>query len=763
MTTLPTTTTPGSRTPNSSSLPSGTNGNGAITAFGGGGLAPPGAGALGAPLLSWGDAWRILRGNMWLIVGMLILSIVGGVALNMYLARYRPSYTAFGVLQVEPIMSQNPLVPTPAALDMNTLSIEQRSHQALLSSESLLSRVFQNTENEIRRTAWFLRFVGEDGKPDVGAAKRALHDQLEVGARPNSKHIELSISTRNPQDARLIVQTIGDQYIRDQQSETRRDQLKRSTQLNQMKEQYERSRLEISRVLREKSLQLNIDGMGAPGRLSAKEMELQMLVKEQRDADSRFQEARGLYEMVIGQIQRGETPGAVNELVERDQVVIAAQQQEIYAERDKAEAVATFGSNHPRINQYEQRVRAMQERLDQVRGERVAYHTAILSDQVRSDLAVAKQLAESYTERVETLKKELGQLANAMSDYLTAKDEEQAYREMLKKVNEELNFIRQADSQNELGGISWAPGGQPITPEEPTSPKLPKTVGLCVMLGLSLSIGIAFVRELTDQTVRSPADINRIGQMVMLGMIADQSDDPEGAKASLPLVIFERPNSLMADQFRQVRTRLQYAASLDTTRSMLVTSPGVGDGKTTVACNLAAGLALNGRRILLVDSDFRRPEVHRAFGLDNAKGFSDALLSLGDFESCVKAGVLQNLPNLAIMTAGPRPANATELLESQLLTDFMEKAFEAYDHVIFDCGSLMVVSEAVALAPRVDGVITVVRARHNSRGLLLRTRDTLRQVKAEHLGVILNGAKALGGGYYSKNIKTYYAYERQST
>src|SRR6185503_14870999 len=105
--------------------------------------------------------------------------------------------------------------------------------------------------------------------------------------------------------------------------------------------------------------------------------------------------------------------------------------------------------------------------------------------------------------------------------------------------------------------------------------------------------------------------------------IPHESDDPQSAGARLPLVIFEAPHSIMAEQLRQVRTRLQHAASLDTTRSILVTSPSPGDGKSTVACNLAAGVANNGRRILLVVANFRLPDLHRIFGLGNKAGVSD--------------------------------------------------------------------------------------------------------------------------------------------
>jgi capsular exopolysaccharide synthesis family protein len=213
---------------------------------------------------------------------------------------------------------------------------------------------------------------------------------------------------------------------------------------------------------------------------------------------------------------------------------------------------------------------------------------------------------------------------------------------------------------------------------------------------------------------------------------------------------------MAAEEFRKLRTRLQHAASLDSTRSLLVSSANPGDGKTMIATNLAAGLALNGRRILLVDANFRRPDIHNLFEIANERGFSDALNDLSTFDTLVRDTQVQNL---FVMPTGPKPVNATELLESQLLIDFVERALEEYDHVIFDSGPLLLASETMALAPRVDGVITVCRARANSRGVLGRMRDMLRQVKAEHLGVVLNAVRSQGGGYYGRNIKNYYAYQ----
>jgi capsular exopolysaccharide synthesis family protein len=376
-------------------------------------------------------------------------------------------------------------------------------------------------------------------------------------------------------------------------------------------------------------------------------------------------------------------------------------------------------------------------------------------EDLRSSVAGVKQKLDAVNQQITDVRKEMADASNQMSAYLTLMDEQKAYRELLKQVDDQLDAVRNNDD-HPVASVGWM--NTPDLPDTMSFPRLPITLSLAIVLGLAFSLGIAFLREMLDTSVRSPRDIARVGQLNLLGMISDEAEDPQSAGARLPLIIAEAPHSMLAEQFRQMRTRLQHAASLDTTRSILVTSPGPGDGKTTAAGNLAAGLALNGRRILLVDANFRRPELHKLFGIGNEQGFSDVLNSVNQFDALVQQ---THVPNLAVLTSGAKPANPTELLESQLFIDFIERALEEYDHVIFDSGPLLFTSDTVAMAPRVDGVVSVVRARTNSRGLLQRMRDTLRQVKAEHLGVLLNAVRAQAGGYYNRNIKTYYDYQNR--
>jgi polysaccharide biosynthesis transport protein len=500
-------------------------------------------------------------------------------------------------------------------------------------------------------------------------------------------------------------------------------------------------------------VRLNTDGSGM-GRIGAKEIELSKLVGEQIDAQVKAGKAQAEYQGIASTIQQGQDPAGVDMMMQRNSPYLMSEEANLSELENQVEMTRQqFGEDNPKYKMaaknLESRRAKYQARVDEAR----AKARIMLLDSAKGEAEAAAATLEGVNKRVDTLKGELADLNTAMLQLLQAQEEEKGMREQVKLVQEQIDNVAAILSSSATSRVSWMT--QPETPRNRSFPKLPITMAMAVLLGLALSMGVAFLREAMDQSIRSPRDIAKIGQINLLGLIPDESDDPQSAGARLPVVIFDAPHSAMAESFRHVRTKLQHTASLDTTRSIMVTSPSPGDGKTVIACNIAAGLALNGRRILLVDANFRRPEVHKVFGLSNEQGFSDVLNAVVSFDEVVRE---TQVPNLSVMSAGPKPMNPTELFESQLLIDFIERALEEFDHVVFDTGPIMVVAEAQAMAPRVDGVVSVVRAKTNNRGLLQRMRDELRRTKAEHLGTVLNAVRSRGGGYYGANIKTYYRY-----
>lgn len=711
------------------------------------GQMPPQGGQLTAA-----DVWRVIRSNLWLILLSLVLFGAAGVGLNMYLAKSMPRYTAQGIVRIDTVVPYSPYRPDMGVSDQSVnpvnIELEQRTQAQLLKQPTLMSDVLQ-TSDDVRRTRWFQSFNG-----NTDAAKQDLQDNLSISPIPDTRLISISMTARYPDDAKVIVDAITDKHLQNQRELNRSKQYNRSQLLNATRNRLRLNLQEVQNDIRDKAIRLSIDGMGVPGRLSSKEVELADLIKTRSDLQSQVATLKSSMDATQQSMAEGRDPADVEQAVSRDPAIYQYQQQVDALDAQIQTAELKLGPDHSTVKALQRQRDLWQQKLDDKKAEVRARSRIMFLDGLRGQVAQGQESLNSLSKRIDEIKSDLGQLNADMNIYLVRKDEEKDLLDNIKQVEQQLEVVAQTQSAQDLSGLSWM--ARPGVPDQMSFPRMPITVGLAVLLGLGLSLGIAFLREMTDTRIRSPRDIVRVGQMSLLGMIPHTDEDPHAASARLPLVIYDAPNSMTAEQLRQVRTRLQHAASLDTTRTILVTSPSPDDGKTTIACNLAAGLALNGRRILLVDTNFRRPQLQKVFELNNEIGLSDVLSDIDNFENAVHES---SIPNLSVMTCGPKPGNPTELLESQLLIDFIDRALEEFDHVVFDSGPLLFVSESVALAARVDGVVTVVRARSNSRGLLQRMRDMLRQLKAEHLGVVLNGVHAQVGGYYRDNIRTYYAYQ----
>ena len=740
MTTLPTTST--------FRLPRAPGGNGP-------GQPPPynsNAGAVStAPVLTPADIWRVIRGNLWLILATVIVALGVGVGVWAYLLKTDPKYRSLGQLLVNRPYRINPTNNT--ILDANddfVLAIEQRTQQQQLLSEVLWFDVLEENQ-KIRETKWFknLQAKAQGGKTTAAQlAKADLEENLRATPVSDTKIIQLTMDSGDPDDARDIVRAIGDKHIDNQQKRT---QDRTSDELQTAKlwktrysENAKKTKDRMNTVMTRASVDV--------GRSTMKELEMSQLIGQQTRAATEETEARGQLESIQAAVKDGKDPYQVDAIVQNDPTV-----QRLQARLDDLDLAIDSASRNGTESRSQQDLevsrKATRAKLERAEASARATARARLLDSAKSEATAKKAEVDSNEARINRLRDELSEISAARAEYTGLKDEFDSYKLQEREMDERVAVLQNA-YQQQAASVQWT--SLPTKPDTLSSPNLKLILPVALILGLAVSLGIAFLRELSDTSIRSPRDITRVGPTNVLGLVARESDDPELTGVPLHTVISTAPQSLLAEQLRQVRTRLQHAVSLDTTRTILVTSPGPEDGKTTIACNLAAGLALNGRRILLVDANFHRPALHKLYNVTNEVGFSNVLENVGNLESVVKK---TPVTNLEILTTGPRPANQTELLESPLFTDFIERALEEYDHVIFDAGPLLVVSESVALAPRVDGVIVVVRAKKSTRGMLSRVKETLKQIKAEPLGVVLNGVQTWGGGYYARNIKTYYEYQ----
>jgi polysaccharide biosynthesis transport protein len=265
---------------------------------------------------------------------------------------------------------------------------------------------------------------------------------------------------------------------------------------------------------------------------------------------------------------------------------------------------------------------------------------------------------------------------------------------------------------------------------------------------------LAFLLEQLDNTVNSQGDVeDRIG-LPFLGFVPRVPQAKEKSEEERELFVFRHPKSGVAEACRAIRTNLLFMTPDRPLRTMLVTSSGPREGKSTTVINTGITMAQSGSRVLLVDTDMRRPRLHKAFGVSNELGVSSAIVG-----EAVLAQIVKNteVPNLFVAPCGPIPPNPAELFHARAFKDFVDAATNSFDRVIFDSPPVNAVADPLVLSTQVDGVLVVFRAGETPRALAQRAIRTLRAVNAHILGAILNDVD-IGNSRYGYYYEAYRRY-----
>lgn len=207
------------------------------------------------------------------------------------------------------------------------------------------------------------------------------------------------------------------------------------------------------------------------------------------------------------------------------------------------------------------------------------------------------------------------------------------------------------------------------------------------------------------------------------------------AVVSRSLSAYLNPAGEIAEQFRTIRNNIQYAASRKPVRSLLVTSPSEGEGKSTAAVNLAISMAKKGDRVLLVDANFRNPMLHKIFQAQMSPGLSNLLAGQLDFKSAVHATEIEGL---YLLTSGQRQVNSTDLLDSREMAELLETAAASYDRVVLDCPPVLTAPDTNALVHQCDGVVLLFQCGKTTHGKALEAKQSLSFAGANIVGAILN-------------------------
>ncbi len=423
---------------------------------------------------------------------------------------------------------------------------------------------------------------------------------------------------------------------------------------------------------------------------------------------------------------------------------------------------------------------SMKTKLLDVRSECELLEIRLLADHPKMIECKVKlaNVEKAYTAEIETvLSRAQAEYVNALQNEKNLSDElndakveaeelagyEPAYMKLrrnndtnLRLYEVALKSLKETDlsSTTRLNNVNILDAARPVM--SPSKPRVTYNLMVGFALALVLSLGLAFALELLDNTITTQEQIEERLGLAFLGIVPSMGTKDRGATQS-DLVVYEQPKSAVAECCRAIRTNLLFMSPERPLKSILVTSAGPRDGKTTTAASMAITKAESGNRVLLVDADLRRPRVHSAFKTANGAGLSSLILGEGQLkDTCKSSGV----PNLSLLTCGPIPPNPAELLHTDAFKKLLSQMTEQFDRVIIDSPPVGAVADAVVISTLVDGTLLVVKNQVTSRDMARRAVRTLRDVNARIFGAILNDInledRHAGGYYYYSKYGYYY-------
>lgn len=288
-----------------------------------------------------------------------------------------------------------------------------------------------------------------------------------------------------------------------------------------------------------------------------------------------------------------------------------------------------------------------------------------------------------------------------------------------------------------------------VLPDQPVLPNKTLNVAIAFAAGLLVAIGLTFLLDYLDQTIKSDdLLIERLG-LIPIGHIAYMPT----AKAKQSELVALDPHSPSSESFKALRTSMLFSAIDRQLKTVVITSAELGEGKSRTAANLAIALAQAGHKTLLIDADFRRPSQHRLFGKVRNIGLSNLIIHDATERDAITS--LENVPNLWILPSGPRPPNPSELLGSARMMELMSALTHQFAYLIIDTPPVNAVTDASILAASASATILIVEHGKTTWQALAHAKQMLDRVKANIIGVVINKVRASAGSYYSYGYGNY--------
>lgn len=563
--------------------------------------------------------------------------------------------------------------------------------------------------------------------------------RLEIAPVPNSHLVDIKFQSPDPKLAATAANALARQYIQrnldfkftaskeatdwltNQLAEQRTRVEQGEQALQRYREQNQASTNDTQNILTQK---LN-DATGALNRARSKRIEKETVFRQLEEARS-------------NNVALADVPAIANNLAVK-QLMTSLDE----LRRRRARLSRELGERHPEMIELTGSIQREENRLQD--------EIAAAAKLLETDYAAARAEEESFSKALNAQKAEAAFASRGDSGYQTIERDVAGNRQIFESL---LQRTRESGISSEMNTNNIRVVDEADEPRSPVWPPRRQYTMLAVLLGGIAAVGLAFFAEYADNKVKSPDEVQQHLGLLCLGLVPQVSGP--AVVESGPLIHNEVPRQF-TESFRKIRSNVIFAMSERRQRTIIVTSTGPNEGKTTVATNLALGLAMTQQRVLLIDADMRRSRVHQVLNLDARPGLAELLTEQRSWDQVVRPYEGDPQLSLDVMLAGDEPDNPTELLSSARCKAMLAKASRDYDWVIVDSPPVLAVTDASILANTPSDVLFVVGSEINRLQTITKALEQLEVAKASFIGAVLNRARIdRNSFYYSDYIRKEY-------
>ena len=683
------------------------------------------------------DYWRVIRDRKEVVLAVALMTIVTGTFYTVMMPKKYTAQTQIEVrddqLDVDPFSSKS-----STSMGYNPFFL--MTQEKIMTSRPILTKVMHNLNLS---RVWGAE-LNEDKQPlDPEETLRMLQRSIRVEQDRDTTLMNIRVTTENSKQSAEIANEIANVYQASREQDVRRkiqnsiDAM--SNELRLQQERVEEAENKLEKIRSEKNLLLvarNLTGSIRQEMQRIQQLEQQVSVArvEMIQRKTRLDELKKL---------EGDELLSASVYTVGDPTLVQIRQQYMDATVSLKTMLAdgTYGENHPEVKR-------LKGAIDALQGEMQKALTG-LKHGLETDYEVSKSKLESLESELKALRDlDIEQAATDLLPFDRASREVDIQRDILTALRAR---VTQTGIELEVPRTMVHVVEEAEAPERPSSPIIPLNIILSVVLGLLAGVGLAFFVEYLDVSLKTVDEVEKYLGLSVLAVIPQQSRPLTEAGHS----------SGQGEAYRGLRTSLALLAREGNQKVFTVVSGGVGEGKSTTLFNLSYVYAEQGSRVLVIDSDMRRPVQHKMVGLSNKKGLVNVLMGeMEPMEAVQETGV----PNLSMMTAGRIRRGTLGIMNGPRVRALLDTLKPHFDVIMMDAPPILGVTDAAILASEADGVLLVVQYRKYPKLISLRAKRMVENAGGHLMGAVLNNINIMRDDYYyyyHYTTKKYYGNTRR--